>query len=376
MANPALPEGPALRAEVLDRAGFDALADAWPGLQKRTGHEAPFYAHGFLRAWMDAFAEPDAVRVVVVRDGQGLRAALPLHTRRESFYGMPVTKLVGTANVHSARFDLLAAAEDTAAVAALWEALRGETWDLVELPDIPPSAHGQGVARELVAAAGTQGFPTGEWESMQTPYIPLGEPLEAVMGRLSAKFRSNLRRRRKKLTEHGEIAFERFGGGPELDAKLEEGLALEAAGWKGREGTAIASDAATRGFYLALARWAAEQGALSLFFLRSGGRAVAFHYALTHGGTCYLPKLGFDESLSQASPGQLILEDVLADCCGRKLREFDFLGPNMPWKQDWTDKVRVHTWCYVFRDGVRGRALRAAKFQLAPKVKEVWPWKR
>ena len=87
------------------------------------------------------------------------------------------------------------------------------------------------------------------------------------------------------------------------------------------------------------------------------------------------PKLGFDESLGQASPGQLILEDVLLDCCERGLSEFDFLGPNMPWKQEWSEQTRVHHWCFVFRDSLRGRALHAAKFKLAPTLKETWPWK-
>lgn len=364
-----------LAAQLLDRAGFDALAPEWPALLARTHRDAPFYTHAFLRCWLDAFAKDAPVRCVVARDGKGLRAALVLVERKESFYGLPVKKLAGAANVHSARHDLIADAHDPEAIAAVWGALEKLDWDVLELPDVPPHDGAQGAARELIGLAGAEGCPTGLWESMQTPYIPLGEPLEQVMGRLTSKFRSNLRRRRKKLGEVGAVAFERVTGGPELLARLDEGFALEAAGWKGREGTAIANHAATRQFYTTLAEASAEQGTLSLFFLRAGGRAVAFYFALTHGGVCYLPKLGFDETLGQASPGHLILEDVLGDCCSRNLKEFDFLGPNMPWKQDWTEKVRVHHWCYAFRSSLRGRALHAAKFKVAPAVKEALPWK-
>jgi len=365
---------------VRDRAGFDSLANDWPALMTRTGHDAPFYSHAFLRCWLDAFAKEKPVRCIVVRDARGLRAALVLVERRDGFYGLPATILAGAANVHSARFDLVAHADDSPALQAIWSALSELDWDVLELPDVPPREGALGAARELVELAKAARRTTGLWESMQTPYIPLEVSKDALMERLTAKFRSNLRRRRKKLAEQGEISFERFTGGPELDAKLEEGFALEAAGWKGREGTAISSDAATRAFYGALAHASADSKSLSLFFLRAGGRAVAFYFALTHAGICALPKLGFDESLSQASPGHLILEDVLADCCDRNLREFDFLGPNMPWKQEWTDKFRVHHWCYAFGDSLRGRALHAAKFKVAPGVKatlqEVWPWKR
>src|SRR5258706_43836 len=82
------------------------------------------------------------------------------------------------------------------------------------------------------------------------------------------------------LDERGELVMERFTGGPELEARLEEGFWLEGSGWKGRRGTSIAQDADTRGFYRELARSAADDGGLSLYFLRLGGRAVAFHYGL------------------------------------------------------------------------------------------------
>ena len=61
----------------------------------------------------------------------------------------------------------------------------------------------------------------------------------------------------------------------------------------------------------------------------------------------------------------------------RGLHEFDFLGPDMTWKQDWTDRKRVHTWLFVFRDTLQGRALRAAKFRWVPAVKEAWArWRK
>jgi CelD/BcsL family acetyltransferase involved in cellulose biosynthesis len=362
-----------LEVQDLDRARFVALAPEWPELQARTGHLGPFHRHEFLRLWLESFAPEAPVHALVARDARGLRAALVLVESRERRVGLTVIKLAGAANVHSGRFDLLAAPDDIEAIAALWTHLRDRLeWDVLELPDVPEA----GSARALLKLAAEEGRPTGEWESMRTPYIPLGAPLEEVLARsTNAKFRSNLRRRRKKLLEQGAVTLERISGDADLAAKLEEGLALEASGWKGREGTAMAQDPATRGFYEGLACEAASQGYLSIFFLRVGGRAAAFHFGLTCEGRYYLPKLGIEEALGACSPGQLIVEDVLGDCCARGLAEFDFLGPNMPWKQDWTDRVRVHHWLYIYSGGALGRGLHAAKFKLAPKVKEVLPWK-
>jgi CelD/BcsL family acetyltransferase involved in cellulose biosynthesis len=66
---------------------------------------------------------------------------------------------------------------------------------------------------------------------------------------------------------------------------------------------------------------------------------------------------------------------VLRDCIARGLAEFDFLGPAMTWKRDWTDRVRRHDWLYVFR-GARGRLLHSLKFRIGPMAKAmVSRWK-
>jgi len=166
-------------------------------------------------------------------------------------------------------------------------------------------------------------------------------------------------------------------GGPQLDSALEEGFALEAAGWKGRSGTAMSQDRSTRDFYVELARVASARGWLALYLLRVQGRAVAFHYALTYGGRYLLLKPAYDEQVSSCSPGQLLVEDVVRDGVARGWSEFDFLGPDMPWKREWTSTARHHDWLYVFRDTRLGRALASAKFRLVPAAREVVArWKR
>ncbi|AEI66682.1 hypothetical protein LILAB_23935 [Corallococcus macrosporus] len=161
-----------------------------------------------------------------------------------------------------------------------------------------------------------------------------------------------------------------------LKPGYDEGL-RECSGWKGARGTAMAQDARTRGFYTELARDAAYRQRLALYFLRLDGRPVAFHFGLEYGGRYFLLKPGYDEGLRECSPGQLLVDEVIGSCIDRGLREFDFLGPDMVWKRDWTNEVRRHTWLYVFNDSPFGRALCSAKFQWGPAVKEVVSrWRR
>jgi CelD/BcsL family acetyltransferase involved in cellulose biosynthesis len=233
-----------------------------------------------------------------------------------------------------------------------------------------------GAGQALHAAATQAGLAAGRWPSICSPYITLPAASGDAIEFGSTKFRANLRRRRRRLNEQGKVTLERIDGGPSLQRQLEDGLRLEARGWKGSAGTAIVQDPATLGFYLALAHHAAARGMLRLWVMRLDGRAIAFHFALEHGGRYLLLKPAYDESLAACSPGQLLMQDVLADCLRRGLREFDFLGPDMPWKRDWTTATRGHAWLFAFR-GWRGRLLHALKFRMTPTARELLTrWKR
>ena len=357
--------------EVTTAADFAALEREWDALVARTDDQL-FFRHAFIRIWIDNFAPRARLRVLTLREGGRLTAALPLIEERTHVYGAPVLQLSAAANTHSCRFDLLAEDPSRAGPILMAYLARDPSWDVLRLTDVPEGGRGWAMFQAAEAA----GLPVGSWESLQSPYVPLPSTWQELEARLHSKFKANLRRRRKKLEEKGKVSFERIDGGLELARALEEGFQLEQSGWKGERGTAIAQDAQTRGFYTELARNASYRGQLALYFLRVDGRPVAFHFGLVDGQRYLLLKPGYDEALRECSPGQLLVERVLEDCIGRGLTEFDFLGPDMVWKRDWTDRRRVHTWLYVFRDSAFGRGLRAAKFRWVPLAKEaVARWK-
>lgn len=144
---------------------------------------------------------------------------------------------------------------------------------------------------------------------------------------------------------------------------------MEERGWKGRKGTAVAQSMNARGFYIDLARAAADGAYLSLFFLQLNGKTIAWQYGLTRDSVYSMLMSSYDESFKQHSPGHLLMEDVLKDCCTRGLREFDFLGCDLDWKLDWTGLVRIHHWLFIFRNSRFGRVLHNAKFQWIPSAK-------
>ena len=150
------------------------------------------------------------------------------------------------------------------------------------------------------------------------------------------------------------MTFELHDGRERLEALLDEGLCVEASGWKGAGGSAIDSAAATRRFYGAVAAWAAARGSLRLGFLRLDGRAVGFHLDLEDDGVLYHLKGGYDESYARFSPGKLLHARVIEWACGRGLRRYEFLGADEPYKRQWTSDARVLVEAAAYRTSPLG----------------------
>jgi CelD/BcsL family acetyltransferase involved in cellulose biosynthesis len=354
--------------EVLGHRGaFRSLAPAWESLAQRCGFRGPFLLPTWLAVWATDLARPPgALRLLVAHRRGALAGALPLVAERRRVGGVAVRLLRSLSDDHSQRFDLLA--EDDEALAALWASLaRDPWWEVLELRDVPDESR---LAGRLVELARVQGFPTGAWPSQRSPWLQLPATAEALDASLSAKFRANLRRRARRLGEElGPVTLERITDERAIARALDEGLALEASGWKGERGTAILADARLRRRYHALAHVLARRGELALDFLVAGSRRVAFHYAAESDGVYYLFKPGHDASLARLGLGQLLLYRVAQSLIERGGREIDLLGDDVPWKRSWTGLVRGHSWRYVFRPTVAGRALCAWKLRALPALR-------
>ncbi len=363
--------------EELGAEGLSHQAGEWDALAGASDAGAPSAFSGWTRAWHESFGAGSRLRLLRARRGERSVAFAPLIEKRWRLLGVPLALWQSASNEHSQRTEWALAPDDQdGATGALWDHLRGRSWEALLLRDIVRDGP---IDRAIGAGAERDGFLVARWPSLESPWLPVVSP-EELERSLDGKFRANLRRRRRKLAGHGELLLQRVDSAEGLDEALAEGFRLEASGWKGQQGTAMSCTPQTRRFYTALARVAAEQRSLALYFLRAGGRAVAFHFGLQMGGRYFLLKPGYDEALGECSPGQLLVDEVLRDLSRRGAREFDFLGPRMTWKLDWTRRLRSHCWLFVLRPTLKGRALFAARFRHGPRaarwLRGVTRWRR
>ena len=87
--------------------------------------------------------------------------------------------------------------------------------------------------------------------------------------------------------------------------------ALEAAGWKGQEQTALACHESSCDYFETIAKAAFERGQLMMLGLFLDQRPIAVKCNFLAGDGSYAFKIAFDESLAKYSPGvQLELENI------------------------------------------------------------------
>jgi len=128
---------------------------------------------------------------------------------------------------------------------------------------------------------------------------------------LTSDRRNRLKRQRRRLERQGRVAVEQFAAGSDPGPWLSRFSELEAAGWKGRLGTAIASRAETRALFDDIARTAAADGRLLMWSLDLDKAPVAMVMGIVAGDTAYLMKMTYDEAFAQCSPGMLIVPSIM-----------------------------------------------------------------
>ena len=131
------------------------------------------------------------------------------------------------------------------------------------------------------------------------------------------KLRSDVKRSRKKLEARGPVSVELLKGAAATEAFLPEFVALEASGWKGRNGTAMANNPRVVDFYETLVKNFVAEERWEWHVLRVDDRVVAAQMGVRCGPVLTLPKYSFDEEFADGRPGTVLIWEVLTNAFAR-----------------------------------------------------------
>ena len=287
------------------------LLAAWRDLARAAAEPNPFFGPDWLLPAVRHLSGGADVRLATVQRGEDLVLAVPLVPGRYRRVPLPAWttwrhphRFVGTPLV---RADALAEAP-----AALLGGLRaGPAWLVLE------QLYVDGVVGRAFRAAASQR--SASWvvhDPWERPAVRARTAPTYLDGTLSPRSAKALRRLRRGLErELGAVVAVDLGrgAGPEqVAAEVEAFLAMEAAGWKGAAGTALAADPGHAAFWREGCLAAASAGRLELWQLRAGDAVLARQVHVRDGGTVFHLKTAYDEAAGRGSPGVQLELDVLA----------------------------------------------------------------
>jgi CelD/BcsL family acetyltransferase involved in cellulose biosynthesis len=338
---------------------------AWSALAARTAEDNPFFRPELLLPAGRHLAGGGDVDLLVVRDGERWLGCAAVVTRPKFSdlllpcvrtwnhpYGFLWTPLVDEDAVEAVAGALTRAP-------ALW---RARAFLVLE-------AMAEGPLSAAVLAAPPAG--------RTAPFAHSGFARAAVRRRahddyvathVGGKQRREMRRTRRILAEL-------LGGEPVLvDASEDDGaaerfLALESGGWKGRAGSALASDPAHAAFFRELWSGFRARGEAHLLELRGGGRTAASVLCLTGRDTVFALKIGYDEELGRGAPGIHLMADLASwfhDHTDASLMDSCAIPDHPMINGLWPDR-RPLTTLVLPAPGVLGRAAGALDARVRPK---------
>ena len=301
-----------LRLLTLAQLEEPAFLAAWERLVARAAEPNPFFEPWYLLPSLRQWGAADGVRVKAwFHDGR-LAGLMPV-ARKPRYYGHPLTH--ASVWLHPNAFcgvPLVAAGHEE----RFWEHLlahfdrRAARALFLHLPQLPTEGPVFAALTRVLARSGRMHYLAAqEARAMLAGETSAAAYLEAAM---SAKKRKELRRQRGRLAEEGALAFERLEGGDNIAEWTAEFLALEAAGWKGEAGSALACAPATTALFTGALAGAAAAGRLERLALRLDGRAIAMLANFITAPGAYSYKTAFDEAYARFSPGMLLQLENLA----------------------------------------------------------------
>ena len=315
-----------------------------------------------FRCWATHFAASGERPLLQLRRGSAVDALLPVQRGARTIAGLRFRLLTSTGN-HYWQFGcpIVGADHSAEVVGDVLDALRRRGgWDVLELgPMLARSCQADAVNTHGIRI----GMTPGVVRRLEDPTIALSGTWTDYLAGISGSLRRTLKAGEQRLTQKGALTFEECRGGAELACRLDEFFTVEASGWKGREGTAIAKAPVVRAFYTDLARTAAASGALRLYLLRLDGRCIAGEYCVLHGATVHLLKPGYDEAWSKCSPGHVLRGRILERLFEtREAERYDLMtggGEHASYKLRWANDRREYVVLRLFNPGsVRGRLAR------------------
>ena len=293
---------------LVDAAHIDAsVIERWQALAKVASEPNAFAENWFVTAAIDHLRGKRDVRLAQVWGwGNDLIGIIPL-TRYSRYGRIPVRHISNWTHYQSFMgTPLIARGRERAFWRALITALDASDW-AVGFLSMTGLDDGGPVHVGLIAAAASLGRKAPTVHRFERALLSSPDNAETYLAaHVRGKKRKELRRLANRLAERGDVRFSVLDDAAALSSWCDAFLTLEAAGWKGSNGAALANNAATANFFRDCVSGAFAQGRLDFQRLDLDGAPIAMLVNFRSPPGSWSFKIAYDEGLARFSPGVLI----------------------------------------------------------------------
>jgi len=298
-----------LRGQIVGRDALTEFASAWHVLGENSIEDNVYYCPRYASALLANVDRDADVRFALVWENTDLIALLPFTAPK---IRVPIAGTAAWAWQTKYTFscapllDKLRFAEAADTLLDVVASFYPGEW-------VIPRIYTEGAAcQTMIKALEANGRPWVLSNKFQRATLATGETFDGLMqSHISSKRRRELARNRRRLEELGPVTHEirRFGSG--LKDAVAAFLRIEAGGWKGKRGTALACQPATRAF--AIDAFAAREtdSICRADMLMLAGKPIAVGLTLFAGRTGFAVKCAYDESYRAYSAGLLLEVEVM-----------------------------------------------------------------
>lgn len=297
-----LPPAEHLRVEERDAASMEGDTEAWRDLVVRAVEPNGFYDPDFALAAARHLPGGDRVRFILVWNGDQLDALVPVApVRRRYILPLPLV------SVWPAYAPLSTPLLDRDRGAAAFRVALDHLATRARSCLIPRVSDAGGAAQQMRQAIEARGCRLQTFDTHGRALLTIGgDPVGRIKDLVTSKKAKELARLRRRLAELGPIAIETASERTAVMDALERFLALEASGWKGRHGTALANDAGRSAFVREAFAALALRGRAEVVLMRVGDQDVAGGLVLRQSGRAFYFKTAYNEEAARFSPGMIL----------------------------------------------------------------------
>jgi CelD/BcsL family acetyltransferase involved in cellulose biosynthesis len=290
---------------------MSAVAAEWQALASRAMEPNVFYEPAFASAAAQVFGRDAGAGLVWSRSTPArLLGFFPARIERRR-YGIPLPVLIGWTHPFGPLGTPLVAGDWGESVIAAWfdhVSRDAALPNVMLLPYVPVAGTWAEALDRVVIRRGGESRDFGQ--HARALLVPGDDRAEYLQHAVGGRKRKELRRQRKRLGDLGVVMSASTGETSAVMRAVDDFLTLEAAGWKGRAGTAARDREEVRKFLQSAVTTLAGDGKARVARLFLDTDAIAAIIVLRSGTTAWCWKIAYDERFSRFSPGVQLLLDV------------------------------------------------------------------